>query len=145
MSFFLQKKRQTQCWTFLHAPTEFSHEIFFKPQVHIENCRFRVFLMILGSVIQYWHTVQVGDLFPNRGILGDRRNFWVFDYLQRYIWPLKSHRVPRPSPKMDVSGWVDVINVRTHCLTPTELRERARQRSSRSTLQSSREGNEFAL
>ena len=32
---------------------------------------------------------------------------------------------------MNVSRWVDIRNARTHCLTPSELRERASQRPSR--------------
>ena len=32
---------------------------------------------------------------------------------------------------MNVSRWVDIRNARAHCLTPSELRERASQRSSR--------------
>ena len=48
--------------TLLQAPMEFSHELFFKPQVLIENCRFRVFLMIFELMVPYWHALQVGDL-----------------------------------------------------------------------------------
>ena len=57
--------------------------------------------------------------------------FTKFNYLRRWVWTPESHQVPRPSPEMDVSRWVDIRNAQAHCLTPTELRERARQRSSR--------------
>ena len=59
LDIFFEKNVQI---TFLQAPMEFSHELFFKSQVLIENCRFRVFLMIFELMVPYWHALQVGDL-----------------------------------------------------------------------------------
>ena len=50
---------------------EFSHELFFKPQVLIENCWFRVFLMIFWTVIIQWRALRVGDLAQNKLIVAN--------------------------------------------------------------------------
>ena len=52
--------------------------------------------------------------------------FTKFTQLRGMIWVVESHREPRLSPEMNVSGWVGIRNVQVYCLTPTERRERAR-------------------
>ena len=53
-------------------------------------------------------------------------NFANFEVLSRAIWAAETRQEPPPPPEMNVSERADIKNVRGHCLTPSQSRERVR-------------------